>query len=86
MKRISTVRISLLLTSVFLFAFSSNYSLESLVFKQNEKVVFLGNAFFENALANGEILAGVGIMFMHTRVHVHVMADDLEIQRKVSEY
>ncbi|MFT7162421.1 MAG: lysophospholipase L1-like esterase [Algoriphagus sp.] len=63
MKRISTVRISLLLTSVFLFAFSSNYSLESLVFKQNEKVVFLGNAFFENALANGEIETTISLCF-----------------------
>jgi lysophospholipase L1-like esterase len=45
----------MLVIGIFLSACTSNSSLESLDFKQNEKIVFLGNAFFENAIANGEI-------------------------------
>jgi lysophospholipase L1-like esterase len=36
-------------------------SQEALSFKQNEKVVFLGNAFFENAIDNGEIETALSI-------------------------
>ena len=36
---------------------------ESLIFKQNEKVIFLGNAFFENAIAIGEIETTLSLCF-----------------------
>ena len=63
MRPISTVSILLLLIGVLLSACTSNSSLESLVFKQNEKVVFLGNAFFENALEGGEIETTFSLSF-----------------------
>ena len=63
MRSISTVRISLLLTGVLLLACTFNPSEEALVFEQNEKVVFLGNAFFENAFESGEIETTFSLSF-----------------------
>lgn len=48
---------------ILLSSCTSNPSQEPLVFKQNEKVVFLGNAFFENAITNGEIETTLSLSF-----------------------
>jgi lysophospholipase L1-like esterase len=55
MKSIITARILLPLTGLLVLAYTFNSCGESQFFKQNDKVIFLGNAFFENAIANGEI-------------------------------
>lgn len=55
--------IYLLAIGILLSACTSNSPNESFNFKQNEKVVFLGNAFFENAIANGEIETKLAISF-----------------------
>jgi len=56
----------LLLASGFLLTACVSESKSSqgpLAFKQNEKVVFLGNAFFENAITNGEIETTFSLCF-----------------------
>lgn len=63
MKLICTPRILFLVIGILLSACTSNSHLESLDFKQNEKVVFLGNAFFENAIGNGEIETTFSLCF-----------------------
>jgi len=65
MKSIYTPRIVLLVLGILLTAFTSISTSpeESIIFKQNEKVVFLGNAFFENAIANGEIETKFSVSF-----------------------
>ena len=60
MKSIHTSTILLLTLGVLLAACTSR---DSLSFKQNEKVVFLGNAFFENAIDNGEIETTISLSF-----------------------
>lgn len=60
MKSKYTPLIFLLTIGILLAACTSQ---ESLSFKQNEKVVFLGNAFFENAISNGEIETALSIRF-----------------------
>ena len=60
MKSTHTPIILLLTLGTLLAACTSQ---ESLSFKQNEKVVFLGNAFFENAIDNGEIETALSIRF-----------------------
>jgi len=50
-----THRIHLLVLAILLASCNSKSEPGPLAFKQNEKVIFLGNAFFENAIANGEI-------------------------------
>lgn len=63
MRLIKTPRFFLLALGILLSACTFNSNLESFDFKQNEKVVFLGNAFFENALANGEIETTFALRF-----------------------
>ncbi|TDI70461.1 MAG: hypothetical protein E2O86_03500 [Bacteroidetes bacterium] len=63
MKSIYTARIVLLLIGILLSACTSSSSLESLDFKQNEKIVFLGNAFFENAIYSGELETTFSLSF-----------------------
>ncbi len=63
MKSIYPPIIFLLVIGILPSACTSNSSLESLDFKQNEKVVFLGNAFFENTIANGEIETTFSLCF-----------------------
>lgn len=63
MRLLNISRFYLLVLGILLSACTSNPSLEPLVFKQNEKVVFLGNAFFENAIANGEIETTLSLSF-----------------------
>ena len=53
----------MLAIGILLSACTSNSPNESFNFKQNEKVVFLGNAFFENAIANGEIETTISLCF-----------------------
>ncbi|NND07247.1 MAG: hypothetical protein HKN87_12785 [Saprospiraceae bacterium] len=60
MKSKHTPIILLLILGTLLTACTSK---ESLGFKQNETVVFLGNAFFENAFDNGEIETSLSIRF-----------------------
>ena len=52
--------IYLLAIGIILTAFTSH---ESFGFKQNGKVIFLGNAFFENAIDNGEIETTFSLCF-----------------------
>lgn len=60
MKSIQDVLLCLLIPGALFVACSSE---DSLYFKQNEKVVFLGNAFFENAIDNGEIETALAVRF-----------------------
>ena len=60
--------IYLLVIGILLSACTSNSSQESINFKQNEKVVFLGNAFFENAIANGEIETTISLSFPNKNI------------------
>jgi len=60
MKSIHTSIILLLTSGILLAACTSH---DSISFKQNEKVVFLGNAFFENAIDNGEIETTISLCF-----------------------
>jgi len=60
MRSFYTPIILLLLFGTLLAACTSQ---ESLNFKQNEKVIFLGNSFFENAIANGEIETTFSLCF-----------------------
>lgn len=53
---------------IILSACTSNSSHESLSFKQNEKVVFLGNAFFENAIDKGEIETVISLGFPNKNI------------------
>ena len=53
----------LLAIGLLLYACTSNSSHKALNFEQNEKVVFLGNAFFENAIYNGEIETAFSLRF-----------------------
>ncbi len=55
-----TAKLPLLLLVMLLNACNSE---EVLNFKQDEKVVFLGNAFFENAFENGEIETRISLSF-----------------------
>ena len=70
MKLIYNPRILLVAFGILLSACTSIPFLESLDFKQNEKVVFLGNAFFENAIANGEIETTFSLRFPKKKHHV----------------
>jgi len=63
MRLIKTPRFFLFVLGILLSACTSNTSLESFDFKQHEKVVFLGNAFFENAITNGEIETTFSLRF-----------------------
>ncbi len=65
MRLIYTPIILLLVLGILLAACTSTSTppQESLSFKQNEKVIFLGNAFFENAIANGEIETTFSLCF-----------------------
>lgn len=60
-----THRILLLLLGILLAGCTSRSTPPqgSINFEQNEKVVFLGNAFFENAIANGEIETTFALCF-----------------------
>ena len=60
MKSKYTPIIRLLVLSILLAACTSR---EPLRFKQDEKVIFLGNAFFENAFENGEIETTFSLSF-----------------------
>lgn len=58
-----TRRILLPVLGILLASCASRSLEEPLAFGQNEKVVFLGNAFFENAIANGEIETTISLCF-----------------------
>ncbi len=58
----------LLAIGMILLACTSNSSHKALSFKQNEKVVFLGNAFFENAIDNGEIETALSLRFPNKNI------------------
>ena len=60
--------IYLLAIGMLLSACTSNSLDESISFKQNEKVVFLGNAFFENAIPNGEIETTISLSFPNKNI------------------
>ena len=60
--------ICLLAIGFLLSACTSNSPYESIGFKQNEKVVFLGNAFFENAIANGEIETTISLSYPNKNI------------------
>ena len=68
MKLIYNPRTFLGVFGILLAACTSTPSLESIDFKQNEKVVFLGNAFFENAIVNGEIETKFSLSFPHKNI------------------
>lgn len=53
----------LLLFLILGAVFSACTSEDSIYFDQNEKVVFLGNAFFENAIDHGEIETALALRF-----------------------
>jgi lysophospholipase L1-like esterase len=65
MKSIYTPIILLLTSFILLAACTSENSLS---FKQNEKVIFLGNAFFENAIDNGEIETAFSLCFPNKNI------------------
>ena len=56
-----SIRTPLVLLVIIGTLFAACTSQESPDFKQNDKVVFLGNAFFENAIDNGEIETALSI-------------------------
>ena len=57
-----------LIASGLLSACLSDSSFESLDFKQGEKVVFLGNAFFENAFTNSEIETTIALSYPKKKI------------------
>ena len=62
--RLKYPRINYLLAiGILLSACTSDSPYESISFKQNEKIVFLGNAFFENAIPNGEIETTISLSY-----------------------